>query len=276
MVLQDVSRGHGQGQVIAALRRPALSAATWAYARIRSGESPRPGLRILTYHAVGTPIEGDVRHLYNMPPARFETHMRYLAQNHAGRLVSLGTLPPSDGTLKIAVTFDDGYRDNLLIAAPLMAKLGIPFTVFACTGAVAGRRAGFLGPEEVRELAGVPGAAIGSHTVGHPRLAECGESTVNTELADSKAYLEDLLGTRVDSIAFPHGSVNRRVRDLAESAGYRTAVSTRFDINRPGRDPLLLCRTDIWSEDDIAVFDQKLRGDWDWNRWRSRDPQACA
>ena len=70
--------------------------------------------------------------------------------------------------------------------------------------------------------------------------------------------------------------MDRRVRDVAESTGYRIGVSTRFDINKKGRDPLLLCRTDMWADDDNSIFEQKLRGDWDWNRWRSADPTSCA
>jgi len=259
--------------LLSAFRAPALRGATWLYGRIRSGSNPRSGLRILTYHALGTPIESDVRFLYSMAPERFEEHARYLALHYAGRLAPLGACAPAGGALSIALTFDDGYRDNLSIAAPLLVGLGIPFTVFVCTGEVARRKPGFLAPEEVRELAHMPGARIGSHTVGHPRLTECDGTRLREELVGSKAYLEDLLGAEVDSLSYPHGAVDRKVRDMAESAGYRIGVSSRFDINQSGRDPLLLCRTDIWADDQIHTFEQKLGGDWDWNRWRSADPE---
>jgi len=259
---------------VSALRKHALRAATWTYRLAGSRDSVVTGLRILTYHAVGTSIRGDRRLIYNIAPARFEEHMRHLAHNHGDELVGLDCSSPAGARLRIAMTFDDGYRDNLMVAAPRMSALGIPFTVFVCTGAVAGRRAGFLSPEEVRELATCPGATIGSHTVGHPRLTDCTEDRVKEELVGSKAYLEDLLGSKVDSLAYPHGAVNFRVRDMAELAGYRIGASTRFDINRDGRDPLLLCRTDIWADDGIRVLEEKLRGDWDWNRWRSADPAA--
>ena len=257
---------------IFSIRAQAHRAATWAYTRLRTGRSPREGLRILMYHAVGTPIEGDVRSLYNITYGLFERHMRCLAERNADQLVHLDSRESKGDCLRIALSFDDGYRDNLSVAAPLLVELGIPFTVFVCTGAVAGRKAGLLAPEELRELAGLPGARIGSHSINHVRLTEVDDRRLDEELAGSKAYLEDLLGTGVDLLSYPHGAVDRRVRDAAEEAGYCIGATSRFDINQLERDPLLLCRTDIWADDDIAVFEQKLRGDWDWNRWRTADP----
>lgn len=257
--------------LIPASRLPVLRAVTWAYSRLRIGESPRTGLRILMYHAIGTLIEGDVRSLYNMTPALFEMHVHFLRKRYKDQIVPLVSPELKGDSLGIALTFDDGYRDNLSVAAPLLVELGIPFTVFVCTGAVAGRKAGFLDPNEVRELAGLPGVKIGSHCVEHVRLTECGERRLNEELAGSKAYLEDLLGSEIDSLSYPHGAVNRRVRDVAARVGYRIGASSRFDINQPGRDPLLLCRTDIWAGDDLSIFEQKLRGEWDWMRWCSSD-----
>jgi peptidoglycan/xylan/chitin deacetylase (PgdA/CDA1 family) len=200
--------------------------------------------------------------------------MRHLAHEYAGQFVPLDIGALKRVSTGIMVTFDDGYRDNLSIAAPLLVEFGIPFTVFVCTGAVAQRRAGFLGPDDVRELASLPGARIGSHSVMHARLTECDDRTLQEELSGSKIYLEDLLGSEVDALAYPYGAVNRRVRDLAERSGYRTGVTCRLDVNPPGRDRMLLCRTTIFADDEIAVFDQKLKGKCDWYRWRHADPTS--
>jgi peptidoglycan/xylan/chitin deacetylase (PgdA/CDA1 family) len=252
-----------------------LGAATWAYRNFRSSGSPRDGLRVLMYHSIGTPIEGDSRGLYNMAADQFEAHARYLAAHHRQQLVQLRPDAPRKPALQIALTFDDGYRDNLTVAAPVLTELGIPFTVFVHTNAVAQREKGFLVAGEVRELAGLPGVQIGSHSVTHARLTECDDARLREELSGSKSYLEDLLGQKVDALSYPHGAVDQRVRDFAAEAGYLMGGTSRFDINPPGRDPLLLCRTDIWAKDGVPVFEQKLRGDWDWNRWRKADPASA-
>jgi peptidoglycan/xylan/chitin deacetylase (PgdA/CDA1 family) len=43
-------------------------------------------------------------------------------------------LPPR----AVALTFDDGYRDNLTLAAPLLARLGLPATMFLVPGFLSG------------------------------------------------------------------------------------------------------------------------------------------
>lgn len=256
------------------IRPDLLRAATWAYGCFCSGDSARTGLRILMYHSVGTPIEGDTYGLYNMQPSRFEDHMRYLAEHHKEQLVSLNYNLLKSTAPKIAVTFDDGYQDNLFVAAPILAELDIPFTVFVCTGAVKGRVPGFLTERNLLELDRMPGASIGSHTVDHLKLSDCDDERIDVELRDSKSYLEDVLGHKVDALSYPHGSVDRRVRDKVENSGYRIGATSRFDVNRSDRDPLLLCRTHIDAQDDVLILEQKLRGVWDWNRWRSVDPSV--
>ena len=120
----------------------------------------------------------------------------------------------------------------------------------------------------------MPNATIGTHGSTHTPLTKCSKGALRNELGDSRKYLEDLLGRRVDKMSYPFGAVDQGVRDAVEEAGYVMAFCSRFDINLPGRDPLLLCRTDVLGMDSIRVLKQKLRGAWDWYRWRSHDPAS--
>jgi peptidoglycan/xylan/chitin deacetylase (PgdA/CDA1 family) len=232
---------------------------------------PAEGFRILIYHAVGTKIREDRLGIYTISPELFAEHMAALAAYPGNQLTGILDGHAGQG-LRTAVTFDDGYKDNLHVAAPILLKRGIPFTVFISTSFVQNRDANYLSPEEVKELARLPGVTIGAHGATHIPLTQCDDAALQGELKGSKHYLEDLLGKEVKTMSYPHGAVDRRVREGVAEAGYTVAACSRFDINRPGRDPLLLCRTDVLGMDTARVFRQKMHGDWDWYRRRSVDP----
>lgn len=71
-------------------------------------------------------------------PLGFETQLNYFRFRY--HVVSLPDLvdrafnQPKSGQRFIAITFDDGYRDNFVYAFPLLRKYRIPVTIFPCTG----------------------------------------------------------------------------------------------------------------------------------------------
>ncbi len=231
-----------------------------------------PGLRILNYHSVGGHAFEDTLGMFSISQLRFRSHIHLIANMEDCRIVPLQPLSLSQRWLQVAVTFDDGYRDNLRIAAPILVEHGIPFTVFVSTDFIKNLTNGFLTPKELKELAGLSGVTIGAHGKSHRALTECNDIELKRELSSSKHYLEDLLGRSVSAVAYPFGAADIRVRDAARQFGYDLGVCTRYDINTPDRDPLMLCRYNIECDNTPRVLRQKLRGDWDWYRWRSPDP----
>jgi peptidoglycan/xylan/chitin deacetylase (PgdA/CDA1 family) len=75
--------------------------------------------------------------------ARFERIVRFVARQfhvlplgEAARLLRAGQLPAAAA----CITFDDGYADNLDVAAPILARHGVRATFFVSTGFVDGGR----------------------------------------------------------------------------------------------------------------------------------------
>jgi peptidoglycan/xylan/chitin deacetylase (PgdA/CDA1 family) len=235
---------------------------------------PADGLRVLMYHAIGTPALGDMLGLFSLSQERFRQHMALLAEWAQGLVIAFDASATTGTGCRVAITFDDGYLDNLEVAAPVLCDLGLPFTVFVTSEFVRSGKAGFLSPTALRALAALPGAQIGAHGANHVALTDCDEATLHNELTSSRHYLEDVLGREVRTLAYPYGAADRRVRDAALAAGYQLGACSLAGINPPERDPLLLARTEIVSFDNERVFAQKLHGDWDWYRWRTKDP-AC-
>src|ERR1700733_9441343 len=97
----------------------------------------RGGPAILMYHRIATP-EVDPWRL-SVSPERFEEQVQALCMRRTilsmnafvSRLQS-GVLPHD----AVALTFDDGYLDNLLQAKPILETAGVPATVFLTTGRV--------------------------------------------------------------------------------------------------------------------------------------------
>jgi peptidoglycan/xylan/chitin deacetylase (PgdA/CDA1 family) len=92
--------------------------------------------QILTYHKVSPDP-----HPFFAPthPAVFEQQMQFLSTYY--RVMPLaelversqqGDVPPRS----VAVTFDDGYRDNYDFAFPILKKWRIPATIFVATGVI--------------------------------------------------------------------------------------------------------------------------------------------
>lgn len=243
-------------------------------ARIFYSSSPPTGFRILMYHAVGTQAYGDRLGLFSISADKFRQQMTLLAKWKQGRIVDFSEHSLKLSGSSVAVTFDDGYQDNLSIAAPILINLGIPFTVFVCSEFVKKSIGGFLTPSNLRTLSALPGVKIGSHGASHIPLSRCDNKTLNNELVSSRSYLEDLIGRQIDAISYPYGAVDYRVRNAAFAAGYRIGACSMAGINKASRDCMLLSRTEIASMDDEKIFMQKLYGSWDWYRWRTKDP-AC-
>ena len=167
------------------------------------------------------------------------------------------------------VTFDDGYRDNITIAAPILEDLGISACFFVATGYIGTERrfawdrdgsadSPVMSWQDVRDLR-QRGFEIGSHTVSHRRMSELSQEEFEVELAESQRALETQLGESIRLFAYPFG----RFRDY--SGRWRQAVSRLYEVantsirglNRLDRLSLLeLRRTSIsgvWSHEEFCA-----------------------
>lgn len=226
-----------------------------------------PGCRILMYHALGGEVPGDRQAQYSMTAERFRQHITSLATSPGRQVLALDAgVRAGSG---VVVTFDDGYRDTLTVAAPMLAERAFPFTVFVTPGFTRSGDKRYLSVPELRELATMPGASIGAHGNSHCRLTECNDVQLAGELAESRAWLEDVLARPIATMSYPHGAVDERVRAAVAAAGYEFAACSRFGAHRSDGDPLLISRTDVWAQDDRARFLAKTAGAWDWMGWRT-------
>jgi peptidoglycan/xylan/chitin deacetylase (PgdA/CDA1 family) len=219
--------------------------------------------RILTYHSVG---ERD--HEMNVLPEMFQEQMYWLAAN--APVISLADA--MEGMPGVAITFDDGYRDNLINAAPVLFHLEFPATFFVVPGRLGGMldhdhdlaTSRLMSWDDVLKLQSL-GMTIGAHTMTHARLARLDRVAQEYEIAECKAILEDGLGRDVAAFAYPFGSAadyDAISRELVQAAGYDFAVSNRYgalhlDEGRWDARRIWIDRTDSL-ESFIAKVDGRL------------------
>lgn len=203
----------------------------------------------------------------------------------------------------VAMTLDDGYRDNVQHALPVFERHSTPFTVYATRAfsehqdsvwwftleeallkcsqlGLSGReplrltsqseresaletlgnqlrsfdretrdcqiaaickeaqidplrftRELILSPIELKTLSQHPLATLGAHSVHHLTSRLLDESTLRSEFAGSKAWLQEVCGTEIRHLAYPFGgrsAVGAREFQIAKECGFSTAVTTRF------------------------------------------------
>jgi peptidoglycan/xylan/chitin deacetylase (PgdA/CDA1 family) len=97
---------------------------------------------ILLYHRVAE-VDRDPFRLA-VPPERFEHQLGLIKEEFSVETLDefVNDFPPVAAKRTVIVTFDDGYADTLETAHPIMAKLGLPLTVFVTAGPLLGQRSG--------------------------------------------------------------------------------------------------------------------------------------
>ena len=100
------------------------------------------------------------------------------------------------------------------------------------------------------------GWEIGSHTGSHRDLTALNPDELVRELRDSKRVLEDKTGVSVDTLSYPFGRYDTRVRDAAMEAGYRMGCA--FFPRR--NDPFTVAQTAIYRMDTMLDFEAKATG----------------
>jgi len=297
--------------------------------RLLSPGGSRGKLNIFIFHRVRP--EPDTLFPTEMDAARFDAYLRFarswltvLPLGEAVERLQDESLPPA----ATCITFDDGYADNLTVAAPLLKKYGLPATVFVATGYIDGGRMwndwiidGIkesplhrvdlrdldlpdldLGTMELRrravetilpkvkylpfprrttvceevarrcrssltqtlmmtreqvEALPASGVTVGAHTHTHPILASEPLEYCRTDLARSKATLEDWLQRPVDTFAYPNGVPGTDYRqehvELVRSLGFKCAVSTSVGYADRSADVFQLPRFTPWGRNVPAV-----------------------
>lgn len=230
--------------------------------------APKPRLPadravILAYHSISDRED----HFWAVPVREFKRQVAYIAAKKYP-VVSLGELVRrlKAGELPggaVAITFDDGHRDNLTVAFPLLARYNFPSTVFVETDCI-GKTGDieYMSAEELRNLPAL--VSVETHTKSHPKLAKLSAGAAREEIAGGKGILERLLGRRCVHLAYPFGSYNEQTVAVARGVGIEAAVTMHEGTVGPESGLLELPRVSVDRSTTRVQFRGKLSRAVDW------------
>lgn len=233
--------------------------------------TPRP-VPILVYHSVSSKPPGWIAP-FTVSPEAFNSHLdRIVAEGLTAITVSdlvdalagCTALPARP----VVLTFDDGFADMLDVVAPALVERGLAATLYVTTGALRGGKATCstrIGPAEMlhwRDLGELQrlGIEIGSHSHTHPPLDVIPKAAAWDEIISSRGLLQDALGHRIRSFAYPHGVYDRRVAMMVEQAGYDSGVAVRNALSSTADDRLTLARLMLTTNTPLPTVHAWLSG----------------
>ncbi|MEO8298538.1 MAG: polysaccharide deacetylase family protein [Burkholderiales bacterium] len=237
---------------------------------------------ILMYHQVeappprGTPLRGLV-----VAPHTFAWQMRMLALLGYRGLSMRDLEPYLQGERRgrvVGITFDDGYRNNLVHALPVLQARGFSATCYVVSRALGGSNAwdaelgvprkDLMDAADLRRWRAA-GMDIGSHTRDHADLTQLDDAAAREQIAGAKTDLEQLLGTEVRHFCYPYGRFRNEHARMAAEAGYATATTVGRGRVRPDDDRLRLPRVLVSRSTHPGYFFLKLLTGYE-DRYRPR------
>lgn len=223
-------------------------------------------LPVLLYHHVGPPARG-VRSPWTVSPASFAAQVSWLARHGYVGIASSdwaawcleGKPLPEKPVL---ITLDDGYADIAEYALPVLRRHGFRATVYLVTARIGAANTwdqarglaplSLMGADQIRYWAG-QGIEFGAHSRTHPDLTTIGQARVREEIEGSADDLQQLLGRRPVSFAYPYGAYNEFVKNAAANS-FTLAFGARPGLNGLLSDLHLLSRTAVMPGDSRFNF----------------------
>ena len=220
---------------------------------------------VLAYHANGDCGRAEDKHNLFVSENAFREQMAFLARKR--RVVSLDRAVAADvdpGPPAVAITFDDGYRNVLRKAAPLLQRYGFEATVFVPTAFIGGRNTwidetrcdvDIMNEDELRE-GEERGLRMESHGHDHIDYGAASKEDATADLKRSLDVLERVVGRRPKHFAYPFGAHSDRAHAAVRESGIKVAYT--IDETRGG--DLAYERVQVTPLDGMRLFALKTSG----------------
>lgn len=225
---------------------------------------------------------------------QFDRQLKYFS--NIGQFISIDDAvdamknPAGVGGRYFCITFDDGFKNNITNAFPILLDNHCPATIYVPTDYIGLKHFRdaeqiqpffdlsytyplpfeFLNWDDCRKLH-AEGMTIGSHTCGHRPLVNLSDEQLEHELRDSKLRIESELKAPCLHFCCPWGIPDltfepQTLPGVAQRLGYRSCATTIYGYNRAGGNPMLLTRRSMVASDSSSIIRYAM--------WQCRSPRC--
>ncbi|MDF5757684.1 polysaccharide deacetylase family protein [Spongiactinospora sp. TRM90649] len=166
-----------------------------------TGSAPGWPLVLYFHH-----VHPELDHYTSLTPRAFAEGLATVFDLYGPPLDPAALDGPPPGEPTVLITFDDGHRDTLEHAVPVLDRYGARAVFFAITGRAgdpAHRDAALTWPELA--ALGAAGHRIGAHTTTHRKLPELTAAEQAAEIGGSLGEVAERLGGPAPPLAYPYG-----------------------------------------------------------------------
>lgn len=227
----------------------------------------------LLYHKIDFPTKDvRIRGAFTAPK-KFEKQISYLikkgfsfytASELIERYKKTGVFPAKS----VAITFDDGWKDNYTNAFPTLNKFGIKATIFlvpSCIGQTTAKVTAdgegareHLSETDIQKMSR-GGIEFGSHSFNHKLFHQIPEEEIDFEVTESKKSIENLTQKECKVFAYPAGFFTEYAKRAIKNAGFAGAFSTHYG-ETDELDLFAINRTEILRRDGYPFkFGRKIK-----------------
>ena len=189
------------------------------------------------YHSIESMPKTTIMRSLHVPPKRFKFQM-WMLKILGYQGLSLRQLKPYINGEKhgkvVGITFDDGYQNNLLNAAPILRKYN-----FSATCYIVSKRTGdsnkwdleknitqrqLMSDNEIQKWLNL-GMDIGAHTQTHADLIKINHIIAMDEIKNCKTDLEKKFKISINDFCYPFGRFDDTTIELVKNAGFKSATT---------------------------------------------------
>ena len=241
------------------LRTTFANVVKWAFSLVFRRQTR--GASVLMYHSVGAN-----KAFFTVNPQAFADQMAWLKAS-GRRVVPLPELLrryDAGESLKnlVALTFDDGYLDNLEIVAPILRRFGYRAALFLVPSLMGkaytttdGVTLPLFSAQAFRTAEVEDVFDVYSHTDTHPELPRLSVEAMRDEIVGGREVLAAQLAREIPPVlAYPRGKVDEAVSRVVSGLGWQAAVSVQPGLLSASSPRYRLPRNPIHSRTSLRAF----------------------